>query len=97
MIQLDLTDDLKNNVQDGTTTAWRLECSLREFRNFEPRNFWFDYPIHRVDSSGELETANAEGSMKANLQKAESAPRLVSGGMFLIPLFRSARKTAKQN
>ena len=70
MIQLDLTDDLKNNVQDGTTTAWRLECSLREFRNFEPRNFWFDYPIHRVDSSGELETANAEGSMKANLQKS---------------------------
>ncbi len=70
MIQLELTDDLKNNVRDGHATAWRLESSLREFENIEPVNFWFEYPIHRVDDSGELAKLGAEGSMQANLQKS---------------------------
>ena len=69
MIQLDLTDEMKNFVRDGNATAWRLECSLREFRNFEPRNFWFEYPIHRVDDAN-LREAYAEGSPLANLQKS---------------------------
>ena len=29
MIELELTDDIKNNVRDGNATAWRLESSLR--------------------------------------------------------------------
>ena len=36
MIQLELTDDLKNYVRDGNATAWRLESSLREFANIQP-------------------------------------------------------------
>ena len=49
MIELELTDELKNKVRDGNASAWRLECSLREFANFTPINFWFEYPLHRVD------------------------------------------------
>lgn len=71
MIQLNLTDNLKNYVRDGFSTAWRLECSLREFPNFEPRNFWFEYPVHRMDVSGDLKNANAEGSPQANLEKSK--------------------------
>lgn len=41
MIQLELSEDIKNNVRDGQATAWRLESSLREFENIEPLNFWF--------------------------------------------------------
>ena len=70
MIQLELTAELKNYVRDGNATAWRLESSLREFPNIQPVNFWFEYPIHRLDTSGELEKANAEGSMAANLNKS---------------------------
>ncbi|MCD7716075.1 MAG: AAA family ATPase [Lachnospiraceae bacterium] len=70
MIQLELTDDLKNNVRDGHATAWRLESSLREFENIEPVNFWFEYPIHRLDISGELDGCGAEGSWQANLSKS---------------------------
>lgn len=70
MIQLDLTDDMINNVRDGNASAWRMESSLREFENFEPVNFWFEYPIHRVDKSGELGGAYAEGSALANLSKS---------------------------
>lgn len=70
MIQLELSDDIKNNVRDGQATAWRLESSLREFENIEPLNFWFEYPIHRVDSSTELANAYAAGSPMGNLSKS---------------------------
>ena len=65
MIQLELSSDLRNNVQDGNATAWRLESSLREFPNIRPVNFWFDYPIHRPDNAGFLDEAGAEGSFEA--------------------------------
>lgn len=71
IIQLELSDDLENNVRDGNATAWRLESSLREFPNIKPVNFWFEYPIHRVDTTGELERAYAEGSPMANLSKSK--------------------------
>nr|DAZ62510.1 MAG TPA: Regulatory protein repA [Caudoviricetes sp.] len=70
IIQLELSDDLENNVRDGNATAWRLESSLREFPNIKPVNFWFEYPVHRVDITGELERAYAEGSAMANLSKS---------------------------
>lgn len=70
MIQLELTDDLKNNVRDGNATAWRLESSLREFANIRPVNFWFEYPVHRLDESGELNGLGAEGSPIGNLTKS---------------------------
>ena len=70
MIRLELTEDLRNNVRDGYATAWRLESSLREFPNIQPINFWFEYPLHRVDTSGELDAAYAEGSPMANLSRS---------------------------
>ena len=63
MIELELTDDILNNVRDGSATAWRLECSLREFEGFKPIEFWFDYPIHRLDLNGDLATCSAECGM----------------------------------
>ena len=71
MIQLELSDDLKNNVQDGNSSAWRMESSLREFPNITPVNFWFEYPIHRIDTSGELAAASAEGTPIGNLTKSK--------------------------
>ena len=65
MIELVLTEDVKNNVRDGDSTAWRLESSLREFANIKPVNFWFKYPIHVLDESGELAKLGAEGSSEA--------------------------------
>lgn len=70
MIQLELSEDIENNVRDGNATAWRLESSLREFPNIRPVNFWFQYPVHRIDSSGELKAAYAEGSPLTNLAKS---------------------------
>ena len=65
MIQLELSEDIENNVRDGGATAWRLESSLREFPNIQPVNFWFEYPIHKVDANGSLGTMPAQGTLQA--------------------------------
>ncbi len=70
MIQLELSDDIKNNVRDGHATAWRMESNLREFSNIEPVNFWFEYPVHRLDHNGDLGNIPAVGSMAANLSRS---------------------------
>lgn len=65
MIQLELSEDIANNVRDGNETAWRLKSSLREFPNIKPVNFWFEYPIHKVDDKGTLGAMPAQGTPQA--------------------------------
>ena len=71
MIQLETSEEfMAQNADVLTSTAWRLESSLREFANIKPVNFWFEYPIHRLDETGILTTNYAEGDPKANLEKS---------------------------
>lgn len=76
MIQLELSENQMNTLRDGNSTAWRLECSLREFENFKPVNFWFEYPIHRIDTQGNLDTAYTEGSIEAARAKNKKCTTL---------------------
>ena len=69
MIQLELSEDIENYVADGGATAWRLESSLREFPNITPVNFWFEYPLHRIDTGGELGSMPAQGTPQAGRVK----------------------------
>jgi RecA-family ATPase len=71
MIQLEADEDfMLQNADNPNSTAWRLESSLREFPNFKPVNFWFEYPIHRVDDTGILQKVYANGDPKGNLTKS---------------------------
>ena len=71
MIQLETSEEfMAQNADVLSSTAWRLESSLREFPNFKPVNFWFEYPIHRVDNKGILAKHYADGDPKANLEKS---------------------------
>ncbi len=71
MIQLETDDEFISAFADNLSdTAWRLECSLREFPNFKPKNFWFKYPIHVLDGNGDLEKLYSEGDPKNNLKKS---------------------------
>ena len=70
LIELELNDDLKNNVADAGASAWRIESSLREFANIKPINIWYEHPIHKVDTSGELEKLYADGDPMNNLRKS---------------------------
>lgn len=65
MIELQLEGDKKSEAEFTGVTAWRLESSLREFQNIVPVNFWFDYPIHRLDKSEDLSASPAKGSAQA--------------------------------
>ena len=69
MIQLELSDEVINFVREGNATAWRMESSLREFPNIRPVEFWFEYPIHRVDDRGYLEELPAQGTADAGRMK----------------------------
>ena len=46
-------------------TAWRVECTLREFPKPAALNLWFDYPVHRFDSSGKLKDVQTEGNVNS--------------------------------
>ena len=69
MIELELSDEVKNFVAERGATAWRMESSLREFPNFKPVNFWFEYPIHRLDNGEHLEEMPSQGSPEAGRMK----------------------------
>lgn len=67
---LEMTDDIINNVQDHKgATAWRVEFVLREFASPSPLNVWFDWPLHYLDKSGELQSLAPAGSPVGNLAK----------------------------
>ena len=52
---------------DPPRTAWRMEASLREFPPIRPISFFFDYPLHTLDTKGELSGYMADGSPLSNL------------------------------
>jgi len=54
-------------------TAWRIEGTLREFPAFEPRQLWFDYPIHMVDGSSILARAKPMNYEKTSQEKGLEA------------------------
>ena len=70
LIELEMTDDIRNNVRDGKASAWRMEGTLREFAPFDPLDIWFDYPLHYLDKTGSLATVHPQGSQEANLMKS---------------------------
>lgn len=55
-------------------TAWRIEGTLREFEPFKPLNVWFEYPVHRIDDSGELDKLTPDCD-KAPWQKGQETQR----------------------
>lgn len=67
---LEMTDDFKNNIQDGSETPWRVEFVLREFASPQPMDVYFEWPLHHVDESGNLASLPQTGSAQANLSKS---------------------------
>lgn len=43
-------------------SAWRIEGTLREFPSFKPRNVFYSWPVHKLDSDGILDNAVPKGS-----------------------------------
>lgn len=90
MIELEVTPEERFG-HPKEASAWRLEASLREFKQIAPVNFWYEYPLHILDESGELEKLNPRGSSLANLDKSgkknsrkENAERVRNALEYLI-------------
>lgn len=66
IIELSVTNKYRSSheIQPGAS-AWRMEFTLREFAPHEPLDFWYEYPVHRLDSS--LSDLYVLGSREANL------------------------------
>ena len=58
-----LGDVSRARTAANAKSAWRVEGTLREFPRFAPKNFWFDYPIHRADETGILLDLQAENAV----------------------------------
>lgn len=58
-----------NQIQSGEKPM-QIAFVLRDFKDIEPINIWFKFPVHYVDSAGLLSGAPVEGSKEANLQKS---------------------------
>lgn len=71
LIQLEVDKEfILKNAASEYSTAWQIEGTLREFQGFKPVKCWFDYPIHKLDSTGILDSQYAQGSEKGNLSKS---------------------------
>lgn len=66
MIELEPNREVKALIEKEGGTPFRLEGTLREFRNFAPINLWFRYPIHVPDTEGILADLPAWGTPQAN-------------------------------
>ena len=71
MVELELDDDFKNNVSDygNEVLAYQVECVAREFPKPKSRKVFFKYPLHVVDTSGQLDKFYPKGDIH-NAQKA---------------------------
>ena len=49
-------------------TGWRLEGVLREFPPFQVKHFFFNFPLHVLDSTGILKGAPEKGALKSGGQ-----------------------------
>lgn len=70
--------DIENGKKKlAQRTAWRIEGTLREFASFKPISCWFDYPIHKEDTTGALSDLKYESDkpawQKASEKRKENA------------------------
>ena len=66
------SDAERTRAAAANRSAWRIEGTLREFPKFPPVNIWFDYPIHKPDSSGVLADIQPEAEQPAWKKGAQS-------------------------
>lgn len=71
MVELELDDNYKNNVSDygNEVLAYQVECVAREFPKPKSRKVFFKYPLHIVDTTGQLDKFYPKGDIH-NAQKA---------------------------
>lgn len=58
--------------EEAHGSAWRVEYTLREFKDHEPTNVYFQYPVHEVDD-GLLKTKAIQSALSADRARRSEA------------------------
>lgn len=58
--------------EEAHGSAWRVEYTLREFKDHEPTNVYFQYPVHEVDN-GFLKTKAIQSALSADRARRSEA------------------------
>lgn len=67
---LELKVPEEEHAEFPSMTAWKMECTLREFAKPLPKYLWFEWPIHKLDKSKSLQSAKAMDDKEAKKKTA---------------------------
>lgn len=62
-----ILETIGQQIKEGEKPM-QIAFVLRDFKDVEPINIFFKFPIHYVDTAGLLDGANVEGSAETNIQ-----------------------------
>ena len=79
----ELLEIVGSQIQSGEKPM-QIAFVLRDFKDIEPINIWFKFPVHYVDSANLLEGAAVEGSPEAGRQKSPNNQMTDSERMGLL-------------
>ena len=79
----ELLEVVGSQIQSGEKPM-QIAFVLRDFKDIEPINIWFKFPVHYVDSANLLEGAAVEGSPEAGRQKSPNYQMTDSERMGLL-------------
>ncbi len=73
IVELEVDDDFKNKEADYDAPAWNVECVTREFKKPKDRKVWFKFPLHIVDTTGQLDKFYPKGDIHNAVKNSPSA------------------------
>jgi hypothetical protein len=65
----ELLELISSQMQDGEKPM-QISFVLRDFKDIEPINIWFRFPLHFIDDAGLLDGAPVKGSRQDNLNQS---------------------------
>ena len=69
---------MRGTYGDGAT-AWRMTATLREFKQPEPIDLVFSYPVHEVEATGMLEGCDVQGENPGRERRAQTKAEAKNG------------------
>lgn len=86
-----ILETIGQQIADGEKPM-QLAFVLRDFKDVDPVNVFFKFPVHYVDAAGLLDSAAVEGSPEANLNKNPNIKTTAEKTQIIESAFNAAKK-----
>ena len=87
----ELLELLGSHIQNGEKPM-QISFVLRDFKDIEPMNIWFSFPLHFIDEAGLLTGAPLKGSREDNLNQSPNRTTPSERKSTLDRLFRACEE-----